>query len=229
MSRQARVVIPDVPLYVTQRGNRKENLFYDDLDKEYYIKCFMYYKKKYRVKLYAWCLMDNHVHFIVEPTNKKGLSKLFGALNTKYVKYFNKKYEMNGRLFGDRFYSCVLDEDHFFEAIRYVELNPYRAKLESEVGNYFWSSSQERLKKRNQFYLNKLPKYIQVDNWLTYLEEGIADGDNQIKQTWEAIRGFTINGTPLGKRSFIEKIKDKVGAVFKEKYRELIISNINYS
>ena len=92
MSRQARVVVPNVPLHITQRGNRKENIFLDDEDKEYYMKSFMFYKKKNRVKLYAWCIMDNHVHFILEPKTKKILSKLFGALNTKYVKYFNKKY-----------------------------------------------------------------------------------------------------------------------------------------
>lgn len=178
----------------------------------------MLYKKKYRVKLYSWCLMDNHVHFILEPTNKKGLAKLFGALNTKYVKYFNKKYEMIGRLFGDRFFSCVLDEEHFYEAIRYVELNPYRAKLEKNVGTYFWSSSLERLQRRNQFYLNKLPSWFQINNWFEYLQEGVEE-DQVIQQSWAAIRGFTINGTPLGKKSFIEMVKDKVGAIFKEKFR----------
>ena len=224
MSRQARVVVPNVPLHITQRGNRKENIFLDDEDKEYYMKSFMFYKKKNRVKLYAWCIMDNHVHFILEPKTKKSLSKLFGALNTKYVKYFNKKYQMCGRLFGDRFFSCLLDEDHLYEGIRYVELNPWRAKMESEIGEYQWSSSLERLKKRTKFFLSKLPEYLNISNWLEYLQEPIEGDASVISQTWDAIRNFTIGGTPLGKESFINHIKSKVGALFREKYRELSFS-----
>jgi len=220
MSRQARVVVPHVPVHVTQRGNRRENIFLDDEDKEYYMKSFMFYKKKCRVKLYAWCIMDNHIHFVLEPSTKTGLSKLFAALNTKYVKYFNKKYGLCGRLFGDRFFSCLLDEDHLYEAIRYVELNPWRAKMEVEIGTYFWSSSWERLKKRSQFFLSKLPEYLKISNWLQYLMEPINEEILLVNQTWEAIRSFTNGGTPLGKESFVQRIKSKVGAIFREQFRE---------
>ena len=107
MPRKARNVVPNTPMHITQRGNRKENIFRDEQDKEFYIRSFMKYRKKYKILLFAWCLMDNHVHFILQPSNKKGLSKLFLCLNTKYVRYFNKKYGLNGVLFSNRFYSCV--------------------------------------------------------------------------------------------------------------------------
>ena len=93
MPRNPRIIIPNTPMHITQRGNRRENIFSDEEDKEFYIKAFMFYKKKFKVKLFAWCLMDNHVHFVVEPSTKKGISKLFLCLNTKYVRYFNKKYK----------------------------------------------------------------------------------------------------------------------------------------
>ena len=185
----------------------------------------MFYKKKNRVKLYAWCIMDNHVHFILEPATKKSLSKLFGALNTKYVKYFNKKYSLCGRLFGDRFFSCLLDEDHLYEAIRYVELNPWRAKMEVGIGEYWWSSSLERLKRRSKFFLSKIPDYIKIANWLEYLKEPIEQELNIINSTWEAIRNYTIGGTPLGSESFVQKVKAKVGNIFREQFRDLKLIN----
>lgn len=221
MARQARVIVPNVPVHVTQRGNRKENIFLDDEDKAFYMKSFMFYKKKNRVKLYAWCIMDNHVHFVLEPCAKKSLSKLFGALNTKYTKYFNKKYSLCGRLFGDRFFSCLLDEDHLYEAIRYVELNPWRARMEMEIGDYPWCSALERLKRRSKFFLSKLPEYLSIENWLAYLKEPLEGEVTLIRQTWEAIRNCTTGGTPLGKERFVNRIKAKVGAVFREQYRDI--------
>lgn len=206
MPRRGRIVIPNEPVHITQRGNRQENIFGDDDDKEFYIRSFLKYKKKYKVKLYAWCLMDNHVHFVLEPTDAKGLARLFGALNTKYVRFFNKKYSLTGRLFGERYYSCLLDEEHFYEAIRYVELNPYRAKLEAEPGNYFWCSSLERLKRRSAYFLNKLPFYFSVTNWWEYLTEPISEDLEFLKTYWTSFRTNTINGKPLGNKSFIEKV-----------------------
>ena len=67
MPRQAREIEVGVPMHVTQRGNERKNIFRCDEDKEFYIRNFIFYKKKFRVKLYSWCLMDNHVHFIIEP------------------------------------------------------------------------------------------------------------------------------------------------------------------
>lgn len=130
MPRLSRNIVPNIPMHITQRGNRRENIFLDENDKEFYMRSFMYYRKILKVKVFAWCLMDNHVHFILQPSNKTGLSKLFLRLNTKYVRYFNKKYGITGKLLGDRFFSCLLDEEHLYEAIRYVELNPYKAKKE---------------------------------------------------------------------------------------------------
>lgn len=80
MLRQARVVIRNYPYHVVQRGNYKLNVFDEDENKKYYMMCFMHYRKEFNVKLYAWCLMDNHGHFILEPTTEHGLGKIFKQL-----------------------------------------------------------------------------------------------------------------------------------------------------
>ena len=89
--------------------------------------------------------MYSHIHFILEASSLSGIYKLFQALNTKYAMYFNRKYKQSGRLFVDRFFSGLLDEDHLFEAVRYVELNPFEARMESASRTYMRTSAQERL------------------------------------------------------------------------------------
>jgi len=126
-----------------------------------------------------------------------------------------------GRLFVDRFFSCLLDEDHLYEAIRYVELNPWRAKMESEIGTYGWSSSLERLKMRSKFFLSKLPDYLRIKDWLEYLKEPIEEKVLHVKETWAAIRTFTVGGVPLGRESFIQKVKANLSTVFAERIRDL--------
>ncbi len=167
--------------------------------------------------------MDNHVHFVLEPKSKKGLSKLFNALNTKYVKYYHKKYNVRGRFWGSRYFSCLLNEDHFYEALRYVKLNPYKAKMENEIGNYKWSSVQERLGRRNRYFLSKLPTYMKIENWKEYLLEKLPEivqiwqrkDHNEIIQeavpSWDFIRMSTIAGKAAGSSGFIEKMSEKIG------------------
>ena len=193
MPRQAREIEVGVPMHVTQRGNERKNIFRCDQDKEFYIRNFIFYKKKFRVKLYSWCLMDNHVHFIIEPGTLIGVSKLFSHLNNRYVFYFNSKYQRKGRLFESRYFSCLLGEDHFYEAIRYVELNPLRAKLENTIGGYQWSSAKERLKLRNRYYLSSLPNFMNIQNWNEYL---LADDFDD--SLWKEIRTKTYSSKTRG-------------------------------
>ena len=205
MPRKAREILLGFPVHVTQRGEGRMNIFLDDRDKEFYLRFFLKLRKQYKVKLYAWCLMDNHVHFVLEPENKKGLSKLFQRLNTKYWAYFNSKYNRKGRLFGGRFYSAFLDEEHFAEAVRYVELNPQRAGMEVNPGVYYWTSAHERLGKRNKYFLNKLPDYLNIRDWWEYLTEEIG-----FSKIWDLIRSFTIKGISMGDFSNIGFKKSRV-------------------
>ena len=84
MPRDARVVCADVPYHVTQRGNYRQDIFEEDEDREKYMEFFMMNLEKFDVKLYAWCLMNNHVHFIVEPSTEDGLANLFRFAHMRY-------------------------------------------------------------------------------------------------------------------------------------------------
>jgi len=137
--------------------------------------------------------MDNHIHFILEPSNLKGLALLFKSLNIKYGHYINKKLKRTGRVWEGRYYSCLLDEEHLYEAIRYAELNPFRAKKENYLGDYYWSSYHEHMGIRNEVFLNKSPVPITKSEWRTYLIEGLGD-DSFV----EVINSRTNQGKSIG-------------------------------
>ena len=86
--------------------------------------------------------MDNHVYFVVEPQKEDGLALLFKYTHMRYSIYFNKKWGSLGYLFQGIFFSCLLDEAHLYEAIRYVELNPIRANMVADLEDYYWSKAK---------------------------------------------------------------------------------------
>ncbi|WP_367358841.1 transposase, partial [Mesotoga sp.] len=103
------------------------------------------YSRKYQMKIYAYCLMTNHVHFLAAPLRRDSLAMTFKYANMRYSSYFNKKNRRSGHLWQGRYYSCPLHHDHALEALRYVERNPVRAKMVRLPWEYEWSSAREHV------------------------------------------------------------------------------------
>jgi putative transposase len=205
MPRESRVVCAHYPYHVTQRGNYRQDVFDDDEDREIYMRFFMEYKKKFKVKLFAYCLMDNHVHFIVEPSTEDGLAKLFSVVHMRYSKHYNKKKGSRGLLWQGRFFSCPLDVEHLYEAIRYVELNPIRAHLVNRLDSYDWSSLKFHLKGKGLHPVDSISKYLQIDDWRAYLKEKVREDIlSMVKERTKANR-------PAGSSSFISKLESISG------------------
>jgi len=145
MPRRARVVFEGVVHHITQRGNYRQNVFEDDSDKRKYVEFIREYSEKYGMKIYAYCLMSNHVHFIAAPVKEDSLAMTFKYSNMRYSSYFNRKNRRSGHLWQGRFYSCPLQFEHALEALRYVERNPVRAKMVELPWEYQWSSAREHV------------------------------------------------------------------------------------
>ena len=145
MPRRARVVFEGVVHHITQRGNYRQNVFEDDSDKRKYVEFIREYSEKYGMKIYAYCLMSNHVHFIASPVKEDSLAMTFKYVNMRYSSYFNKNNRRSGHLWQGRFYSCPLQFEHALEALRYVERNPVRAKMVELPWEYEWSSAREHV------------------------------------------------------------------------------------
>lgn len=204
MPRIARVMVAGVPYHITQRGNYDQDVFESDQDKQVYLEFFEQYRKEHKLKVYAWVLMDNHVHFVVEPRDLISIAKVFNNTHMRYSQYFNKKKGVQGHLWQGRFYSCPMDKEHLYEALRYVELNPVRAGLVSHPKDYGYCSSR-RLVEEFPLKLNKIDKFLEIENWETYLMENIND------DLVNNIRMSSKTGRPAGSQKFISKLERKTG------------------
>jgi len=141
MARLPRICTPGLPQHIIQRGNNRQVCFASDEDFSAYAHWLDEYSRKYRVAIHAWVFMTNHVHLLVTPETQTGVSRLMQTLGRHYVRYFNHTYKRTGTLWEGRFKSCVVDaEDYLLICQRYIELNPIRAGMVADPGDYRWSS-----------------------------------------------------------------------------------------
>lgn len=145
MSRGPRLLIPNVCYHIIQRGNQKQNIFLEDADFKKYLQILLHYKIKYCFKLYAYSLMPNHIHLIIEVIKVKDLSKIMQGISLTYTLWFNKKYGKVGHLWQDRFKNKIIQKDRYLiDCLNYIEYNPVRANLTSSPIDYMWSSWKSR-------------------------------------------------------------------------------------
>jgi putative transposase len=170
MPRQARIVMSGQLHHITQRGNYRQNVFLEDQDRVVYLKYFNEYAQKYGLFVYAFCLMDNHVHFIVKPMANEALAKTFRVTHQRYSLYLNKRLNQFGHRWQARYYSCILYGDHIVKALRYVERNPVRAGMVNLPWEYVWSSAGAHMGKEQKIItLSDLGEYYPVSSWREYV------------------------------------------------------------
>jgi len=209
MPRTARVILEGYPHHITQRGNYQQKVFESPKDMEIYLGFVKAYAEEYDLQLLAYCLMPNHVHFIVLPKDKESISKVFNRAHFRYSQYNNKRKKIKGHLWQGRFYSCFIEdsESYLKQAIRYVERNPVRAKMVKKAWDWKWSSAGDHTgKSAGELRVSKIDKYtgIKETQWKKILEEA----DN--KEFVGEIRKVTNSGRALGDPDFIEKMENKL-------------------
>ncbi len=134
-----------MPHHVTQRGNRRQKTFFRDDDYQAYLDLMAERCGEHKVKVWAYCLMPNHVHLIVVPKTEDGLRRAIGEAHRRYTRRINSRRRWRGHLWQGRFASFVLDEPYLLAAARYVELNPVRARLTTAPSKYRWSSASAHI------------------------------------------------------------------------------------
>jgi len=207
MPRIARVVVPNYPHHITQRGTNKTNIFIDDEDRGYFLQCLKDSAAKAETKIWAYCLMDNHFHLLLVPINEQGLGKCLHRVTFKYAQYFNQKYGRSGRLWQNRYFSCIVDKNEYlWVAARYIERNPVRAKIAKSAEDWKWSSARFHIKGGSPPVLS---------NWLDKSEKAEYRRFVQNEGSEEAIRKATSNGRPLGDMKFVERLEGLLGRVLK--------------
>ena len=120
MARLARVINPGFPHHVIQRGNRRQNVFFSDEDREAYLQILKEQSEKYGVKYWAYCLMDNHVHLVAVPMEKDSLARAIGETHRKYTRMINFRENWRGYLWQGRFRSFPVDTVYLYNLVRYL-------------------------------------------------------------------------------------------------------------
>ena len=204
MPRIARIVIPDVPYHITQRGNNRQDVFFVDQDRQVYLSLLKTQSDLYGLAILGYCLMCNHVHLVAIPSRIDSLARAVGRTNYLYTRYINRLHERTGHLWQNRFFSSALDENYFWRAIRYVERNPVRARLVKHAWDYPWSSAPAHVTQTDPLGLLDLSTWktlLAHDNW----KELLKDPDDEAESN--ALRTHTHRGCPLGSDSFLCKME----------------------
>jgi len=205
MARIARVVVPGVPHNVTQRGNRRQPVFFSSADYQAYLRTMAAWCVQEHVQVWAYCLMPNHVHLVVVPETETGLARAIGEAHRCYTVRVNLRENWRGYLFQGRFASCPMDERYLLAAVRYVELNPVRAGLAEKPWEYGWSSARAHVTRRDDRLVKVKPMLERVEDWREYLGAGLDTTD------LEVIRRHLRSGRPLGSRDFVESLEARTG------------------
>src|SRR5258707_14991734 len=146
MARLARVVIPDHPHHVTQRGNGRARTFFGDPDYALHRELLAENWSAAGVEGWAWCLMPNHVHLILVPSDPDGLRRALARLHRAYAGIIQARRKRSGHFWQGRFGAVAMDEPHLEAALRYVSLNPVRARLVERAQDWRWSSTRAHLR-----------------------------------------------------------------------------------
>lgn len=201
----ARVVIPNIPHHIIQRGNRSQQTFFNNTDKIFYLNLLRKNAEASGIQIWAYCLMDNHVHLIAVPGKKDSLAKGIGDTHKYYTHMVNLRENWRGYLWQGRFSSFPLDEKYLYAAIRYVERNPVRAGIVKRAEDYEFSSAKAHVYKKRDILLSDSFIIEKIGDWRSFLAEN--DNEDNIK----LFRKHSRVGRPLGHRQFIEKLEHLTG------------------
>ena len=188
----------------------RERVFFQASDRIVYLTLASSLRHQTQVRILAWCLMTNHVHWVVIPERVDSLPRFFRHLQGRYAQAVNARRGHAGHLWHNRYFACALDQSHLWTAIRYVELNPVRAGMVKNPVDYKWSSAASHLTG---------PGSEQADllDWAFWREHGEATGWREVLQgmddslTVGNLRAATYSGKPFGSEPFLIQQQERFG------------------
>lgn len=204
MARLARAVFPGHPHHVTQRGNGRAQTFFSDDDYALYRALLAEHAPAAGVEVLAWVLMPNHVHLILTPRDADGIRRALSAVHRRYAGAIHARLKRTGHFWQGRFGCVALDEAHLGAALRYVALNPVRARLVDRVVDWAWSSVHAQLGKPDGVtatgpVAERYPDFAAL----------IAGGEDA-EMSRRLRRAETI-GRPIGDEQFLARLEHETG------------------
>ncbi len=214
MPRKPRFVIPGVPMHIVQRGHSREPVFFEDADYSAYRNWLQEAARRYHCDIHAYVFMTNHVHILATPSDSVGVSRMMQYVGRRYVPYINQAYGTSGSIWEGRYKASLVQEERYLlSCMRYIELNPVRANMVRNPGDYRWSSYCHNAKGKDDDLVTPHAEYLSLgkgdkSRFSAYNALFKAHVDAEILTE---IRAALQTGTPLGNDSFRERIEKKLG------------------
>ena len=205
--RNARCILPGLPYHVTQRGTNRQKVFFSTAHRKTYLNLMARHREDAGVRVLAYCLMSNHVHWVIVPERADSLAVLFRRVHGAYAQAVNAGMGRSGHLWQNRFYSCPLSERHLWTALRYVEANPVRAGLVARPEVYRWSSAAVHLGDgRDAAGVLDGLYWARAGGNATWREmHGAGEQEDQL----HLLRRCTYAGRPFGEEEFVARLEEQ--------------------
>ncbi len=209
MARLARVVVPGHPHHVTQRGNGRARTFFGDEDYALYRDLLASHCRAAEVEIWAWCLMPNHVHLILVPSDPDGLRRALSRVHRAYAGVIQARRKRTGHFWQGRFGAVAMDEAYLAAALRYVSLNPVRARLVERAQDWRWSSTRAHLRGKDDGLTAREAVRDIIPDFA-----GLLSGAPE-QDLFDSLRAAESIGRPLGNDRFLARIERLTGRVLK--------------
>ena len=209
MPQIARIVFTGVPHHLTQRGIRRQDVFFTTSDRINYLQWLQQYSGRYALDILGYCLMTNHIHIVATPRKPDSMGSTIRVVHMRHTQSVNKQNNWDGHLWRSRFFSTALDDYHLMVCLRYVEQNPVHAGMVKKTEDYLRSSASAHCGLLDDPTLSPGTGYDgKIDGWGEILREIVP------KEEVELIKKRTKSGVPCGDRKFLKKMGKLAGTSF---------------
>jgi putative transposase len=211
MARLPRPIDEGLIYHALNRGNNRADVFTEDGDREAFLRALAQTQARYPFKLFAYCLMTNHFHLLVQPEPGQSISRILQSLTVAHTWRYHKRHRSSGHVWQGRFKGSVIqDDEHLLVVLRYIEANPLRASMVTDPGDYRWSSFQYHGLGRADALVSPLP------GW-----ERLGRTEAERRRRWRAkvrasqgeltaVRASLRSGRPLGQAAWVEQIAERL-------------------
>jgi putative transposase len=200
MARLPRLTVPGYPHHIIQRGNNRQQIFGGTADYELLLGLIDEHARKQHVAVHGYVLMSNHFHLLATPETEEGIPQMMQAVGRRYVRNYNLRHARSGTLWEGRYKSTLIQAERYLLACMvYMDLNPVRAGMVPDPGDYRWSSYQHYIGRRSDKLITPHPLYWELGNtpfardeaYGALVRAGISESEKQAL-TDSALRGWAL-------------------------------------
>lgn len=211
MARLPRLTVAGYPHHIIQRGNNRQAIFADAGDFEFFLSLLVEHAERLGVAIHAYVLMSNHFHLIAAPPTAEALPQLMQSVGRSYVRHFNRRQKRTGTLWEGRYKSTIIQAERYLLAcMAYIDLNPVRAGLVDEPGDYAWSSYRHFAVGRTDRVITPHPLYWELGNtpfarevaYAELVRSGISESETR------ALTSATLGGWVLGDAHYVAELQE---------------------